>query len=79
MHPERVIGVITLGVPFMLPGPSAVQNHLLPEGFYISRWQVQILRFSPQLSFSTSLFVLVVTFDDFRNLGGQKQILAVLM
>lgn len=39
VHPERVSGVITLGVPFMLPGPSAVQNHLLPEGFYISRWQ----------------------------------------
>lgn len=40
VHPERVSGVITLGVPFMLPGPSAIQNHLLPEGFYVSRWQV---------------------------------------
>lgn len=39
VHPERVSGVITLGVPFMLPGPSAIQNHLLPEGFYVSRWQ----------------------------------------
>ncbi|KAF5481254.1 hypothetical protein F2P56_001922 [Juglans regia] len=39
VHPERVTGVITLGVPFILPGTSAVQNHLLPEGFYITRWQ----------------------------------------
>jgi hypothetical protein len=40
VHPERVSGVITLGVPFMLPGPSAIQSHLLPEGFYVSRFQV---------------------------------------
>ncbi|XP_054814197.1 uncharacterized protein LOC129314797 isoform X3 [Prosopis cineraria] len=39
VHPEKVIGVVTLGVPFMLPGPSAVQNHLLPKGFYMTRWQ----------------------------------------
>ena len=39
-HPERVAAVVTLGVPFILPGPSAVQNHLLPKGFYITRWQV---------------------------------------
>ncbi|XP_027346972.1 bifunctional epoxide hydrolase 2-like [Abrus precatorius] len=39
VHPERVIAVITLGIPFILPGPSAVQNHLLPKGFYITRWQ----------------------------------------
>ncbi|KAM5574224.1 bifunctional epoxide hydrolase 2 [Rosa sericea] len=39
VYPERIAGVISLGIPFMLPGPTAVQNHLLPEGFYISRWQ----------------------------------------
>ncbi|KEH39108.1 putative soluble epoxide hydrolase [Medicago truncatula] len=39
VHPEKVASVITLGVPFILPGPSAVQNHLLPKGFYITRWQ----------------------------------------
>ncbi|XP_048323619.2 uncharacterized protein LOC125420735 [Ziziphus jujuba] len=38
LHPERVIGVITMGVPYMPPGRSTFQNHL-PEGFYISRWQ----------------------------------------
>uniref|UniRef100_A0A5B6Z1G4 Putative bifunctional epoxide hydrolase 2-like n=1 Tax=Davidia involucrata TaxID=16924 RepID=A0A5B6Z1G4_DAVIN len=37
-HPERVSGVVTLGVPFMPPGPPPYQK-LLPEGFYISRWQ----------------------------------------
>ncbi|CAB4273565.1 unnamed protein product [Prunus armeniaca] len=39
LHPERVSAIITLGTPFIQPGPSAVQNHPLPEGFYISRWQ----------------------------------------
>nr|KYP46891.1 Epoxide hydrolase 2 [Cajanus cajan] len=39
VRPERVAAIITLGVPFLLPGPSAVQNHLLPKGFYITRWQ----------------------------------------
>ncbi|PQQ08999.1 uncharacterized protein Pyn_14784 [Prunus yedoensis var. nudiflora] len=38
LHPERVSAIITLGTPFIQPGPSIVQNHLLPEGFYISRW-----------------------------------------
>ncbi|XP_023755522.1 uncharacterized protein LOC111903979 isoform X1 [Lactuca sativa] len=38
LYPEKVAGVITLGVPFMRPGGP---NHLqtLPEGFYIRRWQ----------------------------------------
>lgn len=40
LHPDRVAGVVSLGIPFMLPGPAAVQSHLLPEGFYVSRWQV---------------------------------------
>ncbi|KAI4333979.1 hypothetical protein L6164_018723 [Bauhinia variegata] len=39
LHPERVITVVTLGIPFLVPGASAVQNHLLPKGFYITRWQ----------------------------------------
>ncbi|KAI5339124.1 hypothetical protein L3X38_018396 [Prunus dulcis] len=41
LHPERVSAIITLGTPFIQPGPSVVQNHPLPEGFYISRWQEQ--------------------------------------
>ncbi|KAL8235586.1 hypothetical protein R6Q59_016667 [Mikania micrantha] len=37
-HPEKVTGIITLGVPFMRPGFH--KTHLaLPEGFYIRRWQ----------------------------------------
>lgn len=39
VKPERVCGVITLGVPFMLPGPSVLPYHLFPNGFYILRWQ----------------------------------------
>lgn len=39
MHPERVSGVITLGIPFMLPGQTIILNHPLPKGFYVVRWQ----------------------------------------
>nr|KJB77288.1 hypothetical protein B456_012G129700 [Gossypium raimondii] len=36
--PERVLGVITLGVPFLIPGPLGVQFDLLPKGYYVIRW-----------------------------------------
>lgn len=39
LHPERVLGVVTLGVPYVPPGPSQYHK-FLPEGFYILRWQV---------------------------------------
>ncbi|KAL5715611.1 microsomal epoxide hydrolase [Ranunculus cassubicifolius] len=38
LHPERVAGVVTLGVPYTPPGPFAFAQKL-PEGCYISRWQ----------------------------------------
>ncbi|KAK9706688.1 hypothetical protein RND81_07G144900 [Saponaria officinalis] len=38
LHPERVRGLISLGVPYIPPAPSTWQTRL-PEGFYISRWQ----------------------------------------
>ncbi|KAA0052704.1 hypothetical protein IC582_017919 [Cucumis melo] len=38
-HPERALGVVTLGVPFMPPGRRINFIDYLPEGFYISRWQ----------------------------------------
>ncbi|CAJ1956558.1 unnamed protein product [Sphenostylis stenocarpa] len=37
LHPDKVTSVITLGVPFMLPGPAAVEN--LPKGSYVIKWQ----------------------------------------
>ncbi|XP_010245306.1 PREDICTED: bifunctional epoxide hydrolase 2-like isoform X1 [Nelumbo nucifera] len=38
IHPKRVSGVITLGIPFIPPNQMA--RHLkLPEGFYILRWR----------------------------------------
>lgn len=43
VYPEKIASVITLGIPFINPGASAVKNDLLPKGFYITRWQVQIL------------------------------------
>ncbi|KAL5070642.1 hypothetical protein RYX36_021529 [Vicia faba] len=39
LHPERVLGVITLGVPYVPPRP-AMYDKVLPEGFYIFRWAV---------------------------------------
>ena len=45
LHPERVSGVVTLGIPFMLPGVSVIPMHLLPKGFYVLRWQVQFFAF----------------------------------
>ncbi|XP_047308502.1 AB hydrolase superfamily protein YfhM-like [Impatiens glandulifera] len=38
LHPTRVSGIITLGVPYMPPSPEE-RKRLLPEGFYISRWR----------------------------------------
>lgn len=38
LHEERVSGFVTMGVPFMLPGPSDYDKYL-SEGFYISRWR----------------------------------------
>ncbi|XP_027346782.1 uncharacterized protein LOC113858363 [Abrus precatorius] len=38
LHPERVLGVVTLGVPYIPPSPSAYHKYL-PEGFYILRWR----------------------------------------
>ena len=40
--PEKVAGIITMGVPFMLPGPSMSQTITdnLPKGFYTVRWKV---------------------------------------
>lgn len=37
VHPEKVLGVVTLGVPYMPHGPPTPDNSL-PEGFYISRF-----------------------------------------
>lgn len=38
LFPRRIFGVVTLGVPFMPPGPPTYHKNL-PEGFYVSRWQ----------------------------------------
>ncbi|XVE51302.1 hypothetical protein DITRI_Ditri02bG0029300 [Diplodiscus trichospermus] len=37
-HPERVSGVVTLGVPYTPPQPPKYRQ-ALPEGFYILRWK----------------------------------------
>uniref|UniRef100_A0A7C9CJC9 Soluble epoxide hydrolase n=2 Tax=Opuntia streptacantha TaxID=393608 RepID=A0A7C9CJC9_OPUST len=36
-HPDRIQGLIALGVPYIPPGPSTFHKHL-PEGFYASRF-----------------------------------------
>ncbi|GMJ03364.1 hypothetical protein like AT4G02340 [Hibiscus trionum] len=37
-HPGRVLSVVTLGVPFLIPGPAGIQFDLLPKGFYVLRF-----------------------------------------
>lgn len=39
LYPEKVAGVVTLGVPFLLTGPEAFPREFLPKGFYMLRWQ----------------------------------------
>jgi len=40
LHPKRVLGLITLGIPFSVPIKGAsLANQPLPEGFYVSRWR----------------------------------------
>ncbi|CAA0825259.1 alpha/beta-Hydrolases superfamily protein [Striga hermonthica] len=38
-HRDRVLGFVTMGVPFMPPRPPTHHQNL-PEGLYISRWKV---------------------------------------
>ncbi|KAI7747552.1 hypothetical protein M8C21_009351, partial [Ambrosia artemisiifolia] len=38
LHPEKVAGIITANVLFMPPG-AFTEHIVLPEGFYVSRWQ----------------------------------------
>lgn len=37
LHPTRVSGIVSFGVPFFIPNPQRYKE--LPEGFYISRWK----------------------------------------
>ncbi|KAL7000365.1 hypothetical protein U1Q18_001514 [Sarracenia purpurea var. burkii] len=39
LYPQRVSGVITLGVPFVLAGPQPFPLQSFPKGFYMFRWQ----------------------------------------
>ncbi|KAL3519708.1 hypothetical protein ACH5RR_017857 [Cinchona calisaya] len=38
LHPERVAGIVTLGIPFLPPKLPSLKEGL-PEGFYIARWE----------------------------------------
>ncbi|XP_057816609.1 uncharacterized protein LOC131029939 isoform X2 [Cryptomeria japonica] len=39
LHPERVRGIVTLGVPYIRPGPQTIHLDSFPQGFYIRHWQ----------------------------------------
>ncbi|RZC76453.1 hypothetical protein C5167_000612 [Papaver somniferum] len=39
LHPEKVTGLVTCGIPYMPPGGIDQLLSLVPEGFYISRWK----------------------------------------
>ncbi|KAK1569241.1 hypothetical protein Q3G72_034276 [Acer saccharum] len=65
-HPEKVAGIITMGVPFMIPGPMSLQiMDKLPKGFYILRWQTVIRKI--YILFSGS--ELQVAGDDQETMG----------
>ncbi|RZC83691.1 hypothetical protein C5167_046473 [Papaver somniferum] len=44
LHPERVKGIVTCGVPYCPPGGFEQLLSILPEGFYISRWKEPVGR-----------------------------------
>lgn len=49
-HPEKILGVVSLGVAFKPPGSKT--HKVLPEGYYINRWKVYFLiRFGSWFSF----------------------------
>ncbi|KAL9234078.1 hypothetical protein vseg_008990 [Gypsophila vaccaria] len=39
LYKERVLGTVTLGLPYVPLGPSNSRGQQLPKGCYISRWQ----------------------------------------
>ncbi|XP_057845175.1 uncharacterized protein LOC131054646 [Cryptomeria japonica] len=39
LYPERVGGIITLGIPYLIPGQETIKLDLFPEGFYIRHWK----------------------------------------
>lgn len=39
-HPERALGVVTLGVPFLPPESIKSSQGPIPEGVYTLRWRV---------------------------------------
>ncbi|GJY37345.1 putative epoxide hydrolase [Tanacetum coccineum] len=45
LHPEKIAGIITLGMAFMPPA-AYKPDFTLPEGFYVRRWQVNRIAFT---------------------------------
>ncbi|CAN1231920.1 Bifunctional epoxide hydrolase 2 [Linum grandiflorum] len=44
VYPERMLGLVTMGIPYTPPGPGASAiMALFPEGFYARRWMVRPL------------------------------------
>ncbi|GLJ41757.1 hypothetical protein SUGI_0864150 [Cryptomeria japonica] len=40
LYPDRVRGIITLGIPYLRPGPQIVAFDLLPKDLYVIHWQM---------------------------------------
>lgn len=79
-HPERALGVVTLGVPFMPPGRRINFIDYLPEGFYISRWQVLNSSICTNLHHDGLVVLKFILYDFlFRNLDELRPILVALM
>uniref|UniRef100_A0A0C9QQT7 TSA: Wollemia nobilis Ref_Wollemi_Transcript_13765_1333 transcribed RNA sequence n=1 Tax=Wollemia nobilis TaxID=56998 RepID=A0A0C9QQT7_9CONI len=39
LYPDRVRGIVTLGIPHLKPGPQILPLELFPKDFYIRHWQ----------------------------------------
>ncbi|KAH9324581.1 hypothetical protein KI387_004759, partial [Taxus chinensis] len=39
LHPDRVRGIVAMGVAYMRPVPESFVREKLPEGFYVRHWQ----------------------------------------
>ncbi|KAH9326187.1 hypothetical protein KI387_006365, partial [Taxus chinensis] len=39
LYPDLVRGIVTLGIPYLRPGPQILQMDLFPQDFYIRHWQ----------------------------------------
>lgn len=84
LHPERVLGIATIGAPLLYQGRLSQSSKNLPEGFYIHRFRVSALTYILGLIIDKHCLkfyvcLLIAVLSTARNLDEQKLILVGLM